>query len=322
MIRDDCPTGLIVKERRNELSPLERRALQVHLAKCASCRAWQQIGRDFDSSAVATADDAAIVQRIVASVRDASIAPTSRVMRPKAARSTKPVHWILLAALASSAAAAAAVTGWQIAREIPPPEVDRALTENLADAARRTPMRTERNESQAAGETLVADGRSQDDLSVEDVTQSKPLRPTAGTAIPSGESNSAIGGSNAAATALSMYREANQARRNGDVSRAIALFRQLQQTFPRSAEARLSNVALGGALLDSGAIREALQQYDRYLASNGQKALAAEALYGRARALGKLSNRTEERATWQRLTREFPRSPYSATAARRLEALK
>jgi TolA-binding protein len=81
-------------------------------------------------------------------------------------------------------------------------------------------------------------------------------------------------------------------------------------------------VALGGALLESGAAREALQQFDRYLASSGNKSLAAEALYGRARAMGALHNRTEERAAWLRLTQEFPRSPYSATATRRLQSLE
>ncbi len=304
MIHDDCPTDLIAKERRNGLTPLERRALAVHLSHCENCRAWQQIGRDFDRAATPAVDDAAVVERIADGIRFSSVGPLSKSTHFARQRRTTAVRWMLLAALASSAAAAAAVTGWQISRAVPPPEVDRALTRSLP---------------QSVEKELLATPSSVEPEPQADLPQADTQRPgsapatrktATATVVATGEGESA----------LLLYREANRARRRGEVSRSISIFRHLQQSYPGSPEAQLSNVALGGALLESGAAREALQQYDRYLNSSGKKSLAAEALYGRARALGALGNRAEERASWLRLSDEFPRSPYSATAIRRLQS--
>src|SRR5512145_242504 len=298
MIHDDCPTDLLAKERRDTLSAAERRTLQLHLVRCKSCRAWQQLGRGFDDEGSARTDDDAVVRRIADGIRYSSISPISKApKRSKFGRAATP-RWLLLAALTATGAAAATVARWKISWQIPP-EVGESV-------ARSTPRQIYDDTSPKTNVALTP---------VELARRDAPVTTSAASAryavAPTSPSKPSLTGNTSPVpieSALSLYREANQARRKGDASRAILLFRRLQQAFSRSPEAHLSHVALGGALLDSGAPREALRQFDRYLATSGQQALAAEALYGRARALGALGNRVEERSAWQRLQADFPRS--------------
>jgi TolA-binding protein len=318
MTHEDCPTDLLAKERREELSALERRTLQLHLVRCKTCRAWRQIGRDFDDETTAAIDDGAVLQRIADGVRCASTSPLARPVRLTKARRASTVRWLALAAIASTATAAAAVAGWTISRDVPPPQAVEA-TPRGANDRRPIPINSSSDEHLALDRL---DTRERDLAEPPKVSDTATLAASATPAA--GLKASHAGGSSSLEvdSALSLYREANQARRRGDVSRAIALFRRLQQAFPRSAEAHLSNVALGGALLESAAPREALLQFNRYLTASGAKNLAAEALYGRARALHAVGNRSEERAAWEQLQAEYPQSPYSATATRRLHSLE
>jgi len=306
MNHDDCPTDLVAKERRGELSPLERRALAVHLARCPSCRAWQRIGQDFDRDAQVTTNDELVVRRITEGIQLSSIGPLVRPVPASRAARPRVFRWLPFAALTTTAAAAAAVAGWLMSREMPPPEVQMALTRGVAPTA-STPNC---NPASSTNITSNQEQRLPDTLARDSVRL--PTRPAPVASIVPVERESA----------LSLYREASQSRRSGDVARSISIFRRLQQVFPHSPEAHLSNVALGGALLESGSAREALLQFDRYLAASANKSLSAEALYGRARTLGALHQRAEERAAWLRLSQQFPGSPYSATAARRLQSLE
>jgi len=119
-----------------------------------------------------------------------------------------------------------------------------------------------------------------------------------------------------------LLQRANDARRRGDISQAITLYRQLQQMFPTSSEAVLSAAPLGGLLLERGDARPALDQFDRYLHEAPAGVLVPEALYGRGRALRALGNAAEERRTWRRLVDAFPDSPYAPLAQRRLADLQ
>jgi len=114
---------------------------------------------------------------------------------------------------------------------------------------------------------------------------------------------------------------ANEAQRDGNADRAVALYRRLQNEFPSSPEAGLSALPLGGLLLDRGEARSALAQFDRHVRSAQGNRLLPEALYGRGRSLAALGNRSEERRTWTRLLDQFPESPYAGHARRRLAEL-
>ncbi|HEX6766910.1 MAG TPA: tetratricopeptide repeat protein, partial [Polyangiaceae bacterium] len=123
------------------------------------------------------------------------------------------------------------------------------------------------------------------------------------------------------ASAATLLADASNARRAGDVERAIALYRRLEREFPSSPEAGLAALPLGGLLLDRGEARSALAQFDRHVRSGRGSRLLPEALYGRGRSLAALGNRSEERRTWTTLLEQFPESPYAGHARRRLAEL-
>jgi len=120
--------------------------------------------------------------------------------------------------------------------------------------------------------------------------------------------------------AAKLFAEANQARRAGDVGRASGLYHLLQDQYGGSPEAELSRVTLALLLLDSGDAQGALVGFERYLAGPS-RGLEAEALVGRARALGRLGRRDLEAAAWQEVQRKYPRSIYGRQATERLAAL-
>ena len=123
-----------------------------------------------------------------------------------------------------------------------------------------------------------------------------------------------------AESAAQLFARANAARRQGDVPGALAAYRRLQATYPASAEASLSHVAVGRALLDGGgSASEALVAFDGYLARGGP--LAEEALVGRALALGKLGRAGDERRAWETLLARFPLSISGSRARARLAEL-
>ncbi|MES1183784.1 MAG: zf-HC2 domain-containing protein [Myxococcales bacterium] len=121
-------------------------------------------------------------------------------------------------------------------------------------------------------------------------------------------------------SAAKLFGEANQARRSGDIGRASGLYHLLQDQFPGSPEADLSRVTLALLLLDSGDAQGALSGFERYLAG-ASRGLEAEALVGRARALGRLGRRDQEAVAWREVQRKYPGSIYGRQASERLAAL-
>jgi TolA-binding protein len=116
----------------------------------------------------------------------------------------------------------------------------------------------------------------------------------------------------------SVVSQGNQQRASGDAEKAIATYKRLVSSFPTSAEAATARLSLGRMLLDRGDAQLALTQYDAYVASN-DPTLREEALAGRARALERLGQRTEEKQAWQKLLREFPSTLFADKARSRLE---
>jgi TolA-binding protein len=116
-----------------------------------------------------------------------------------------------------------------------------------------------------------------------------------------------------------LLRQANRARSLGQIDRAIVLFTELQDEFPRSAEAHVSLVSLGKLLMQRAMPAAALLRFSSYLATAGP--LEEEALLGRAQALGALGRSADESRTWERLLSRFPGSVYAGAARKRLVAL-
>lgn len=120
--------------------------------------------------------------------------------------------------------------------------------------------------------------------------------------------------------AASLFADANRARRDGNVERAVGLYRTLQSRYPSSSESELSRALLAQLLLDRGNPEAALAGFDRYLAAD-TPVLSAEALVGRARALEQLGKSSQAAAAWRQVQTRFPGSVHARLAATRLAAL-
>jgi len=118
-------------------------------------------------------------------------------------------------------------------------------------------------------------------------------------------------------SAPELFARANAARRAKSYDEAIRLYRELQQRYPDSREAQASRVTLGQLLLDHTDAKQALGEFDGYLAKSGGT-VSEEALVGRARSLDKLGKQTEARAAWQELLRRYPSSVHAAEARSKL----
>lgn len=124
------------------------------------------------------------------------------------------------------------------------------------------------------------------------------------------------------ASAAELFSEANRARRAGNVSEAVGLYRQLQGVFPGSTEAHVSRVSLGRVFLDrAGSPAAALAQFDRYLASGSHSALRHEALIGRALALQRMGRARDELAAWRTVLASYPKTSHATHARTRIEEL-
>jgi TolA-binding protein len=136
-----------------------------------------------------------------------------------------------------------------------------------------------------------------------------PPRPRGVRALPEREAEPV------ADTSRSLFAQASLARRQGDLPRATALYAELSRRFPGTAEADSAEIALGTLSLQSGAAGQALGHFEGYLSARPGGQLAADALWGKARALAALGREDEARRDLQLLIDRYPRSTY-ATAAR------
>jgi len=283
-----CKGDMIARERRGLLSASERASLPHHLASCASCRLSRQIGADFDSTGALRPGDDARIARIAAVVSRRG-APVRRV--------TVRARWtalLIAAAIGLLAAGAAGARLW----------LRRTPDAQIATAAFERPRSPAPSETTPAPPKVTASEESTAPEEDTPAAASHGAQPRA-----------------ASPSASAMFSKANDARHNGEVEKAISFYRQLQQTYPATPETQLSSVSLGRLLLERGQAGAALEQFDRYL-SSAAGPLAAEALSGRARALGALDRQHEERDTWNRLLQEFPGSVYAARARKRLAELR
>jgi TolA-binding protein len=283
-----CRNDLVLRERRSPLSSSEELALRAHLDVCESCRLTREIGAAFDEQGELELDDGARVARLAAGART-----------PRRAFSRRTPRVIVLAACISLlAGAAAAAIGWV---QRPAKVVNAPPTgSNAAQATARTAQT-----SWPAAATLLPERAASEPP--EAAATMAPPKAAAAVSPPS---------------AAQLFRKANEARRAGQAQQAIQLYRSLQRDFPGSAEAALSPVSLGSLLLNRASAGAALAQFDHYLAASPSAPLAAEALYGRARALSALGRHSEEKQTWQQLLARFPGCPYRESARRRLGELR
>lgn len=306
----DCDSELLDEARRRTLTSTEMMELRSHLADCHSCRHAQQVFEDFAEEPPALVDDSA---EILAMSELASRLLAERNGRRAASRVGvgRPVRIAMMAAsLVLMAGTVSAIWLWrkpQAADSAPrgwvtAPNSRRALFPRPSSVAQTAP----------APEPPVP---------VPAPVTSEPTGPEApplsGNRRPAG-----VRHASPPVSAALLLQHADDARRRGDVAQAIIWYRRLQQVFPTSSSAVLSAPSLGGLLLETGAVRSALGQFDHYLREAPTGVLVPEALYGRGCALRLLGEPAEELRTWRRLVIEFPDSPYAPLAHRRLADLQ
>ena len=123
-------------------------------------------------------------------------------------------------------------------------------------------------------------------------------------------------------TADALFADANRARRAGDYPRALRRYAELRRAYPGSRQEMTARVVVGDLQLEEGPARDALANFDSYLAADPDGTLSEEARVGRAVALMRLGRRDEEREAWSQLLRVHPNSVQGARARRRLAELR
>jgi tetratricopeptide (TPR) repeat protein len=289
----DCRSERVSSARRGKLSAPERLAFEAHLQACDSCLLGVEIGAAFDALDQPEWDDGARIERMAARL---AVRPRRPLRKPVLRVAALAGCLLLLAGIAAAAAAR-----WLSPR--PPLPSAASTASSLGSVARPMPS--------ATALTLPAAPL---------LAEAAPPS-TASSALDSDAAAPALGArTRVAPSAAQLFRGANEARRAGQSQKAIQLYHSLQQDYPGSAEAALSLVSLG-SVLSSANPRGALAQFDRYLSTAPRGSSAAEALYGRGRALQALGRQSEERMTWQELLARYPRCPYVDRATRRLAEL-
>jgi len=120
--------------------------------------------------------------------------------------------------------------------------------------------------------------------------------------------------------AAALFSRANDQRRAGNVSGALAAYGDLIVRFPSSREAATAHALRGRMWLEQREARRALSAFDAYLAT-GRGELREEAMVGRARALGMLGQNEGERGAWSAVLAAYPSSPSAEHARLRVQAL-
>lgn len=294
----DCRGELVLAERHGELPRVAQQALENHLRVCDSCRVLREYGGAFDALQPVEVRDAHRLDAMLSVSEQWLSQPRTQTWR----LSPRPRYGfvLLVAAFAVSSMAAAAAT-----------MVIRGSIEGPAPAAKVWPkVEVQPTISAAASDGAVSRALSSS-RALELVRDEAAKHPAQRERHPE---------SGAEVSAEQLLRQATLARRNGNLAQASKLFRHLQQRHPNARESRLSLVAFGTLLLETGQAAAALEQFNRYLATSSGPSLTAEALFGRGRALAQLGRRADEQVAWRQLIERFPSSPYVSHARKRLAA--
>jgi TolA-binding protein len=322
------PEELFDKLLEGELSPAERERLRQHLEGCEVCRFEYAARADFEREALSLGSSPPPLMPV--RIRPAAALPVRR-------RRRRLLMWgLAAAALITASGAVASVLGgrpvWQSVSLLVSARVPAAPAQQPQSAKVRAPeqvapaLALEPAPAAALEEPTTSAGpvvRSARIAAAQKGLGAKVQVPSATkepVAAASKELASREPAAKEPAPAAKLFAEANQARRAGDFGRAAGLYHLLQDQYPGSAEAELSRVTLALLQLDSGDARGALTGFERYLAGSS-RGLEAEALVGRARALGRLGRRDLEALAWQEVQRKYPRSIYGRQASERLLAL-
>lgn len=317
------PEDLLDKELRRELTGPERARLEAHLERCSLCRFEREARADFADELDDASTSPSSVQRLLALVEGGGAAPDSGEVDVAGERSDAPrrgrreeearpstrapaahgrratrVALLVAAALLVGGAAAASGGAARVWDRFAAAWTDAPAVEAPARAPLPSAM-----PAVFSSATAIASRREAPE---EELVVSAPAPP------PAAPVRSAAPVESAAA----LFEAANDARRQGDYARAIAVHRRLATAHPTSREAHVSHATVGRLLLDRGDAAGALASFDAYQA-RGPGDLDEAVLVGRATALERLGRVAEAQAAWRTLLATFPETPYAAHARAR-----
>jgi tetratricopeptide (TPR) repeat protein len=280
-----------------DLSAAEQQALDRHLAACAACRAHLLVARSSQQALEPEPWDNVLNRRAIERAMASLDGASSR--RGIALRTGR--GWALVAAgVLFTLGGVASAAWWRLQRpEEPaapgPPAVAPAV-------ARAAPLR--RPAAGRASQTDDGETREEPPSVAPELTDHRAVRHPAERPPPG---------------AAALFAEASALRERNRPDQAVALFRRLQQLYPRARETRISFALAGRLLLEGGHPAQALLQFDQHLAQGGEA--AEEALAGRANALQRMGRPAAESETWRRLLAAYPRTVYARQAQDRLAEL-
>jgi len=305
MTSDFCRSELVLAGRRRRLSASDQLALQLHLRECESCRLTHLFGGAFDATSQIHADDDRRLDEMLAASDRWFVQPRTLVRGNSRNQRLKVIGFAaVILATATAAAAAIAI---------------RASESNLPPLAVTGSSGATQAQRHAAGQKPMPLGAGMSVTTVTPQAQPPEASTAAATKLTAPHVNRASpDANNVELAAEQLLKLATQARRDGSFAEASRLYRRLQRLYPASRETGLSRVTYGSLLLEQRQASPALYQFNRYLSTDSTQNLAAEALYGKARALAMLGRSAEEMVTWQLLLDKFPKSPYISNAKKRL----
>jgi TolA-binding protein len=314
------PEDLSARARRGPLSDAEEALLERELTHDPALRLAHQVGLDMDrSTAVRVGDEALIARaadRALERVRASGLAAAGNAAEQRLAPSQRPkrrraVSLLLAAALVCVAGAAAGMWAGVVPARWFEPRGHETPKVATSGAAAKAPGET-RAEGSAPAATApdTAPPTNSTDVIAPGPADTNPVAPRTQRAARTTPE----------ATAASLFKSANLARRDGDFAGARKLYSELIQRYPASDEAGLARVSLGKLLLENGEPAAAEREFGQYL-KDGRGQLAEEALVSRAESFEKMGRTDAERASWQTLLARYPTSVYAAEAKGRLDAL-
>ena len=309
------PEELLDRARSGTASKEELSRAHAHMANCAACRIEQTLLVDLEQSTAPKPNDHLVAARIRAfvarSVEERTRAGAS-LAKQRTARKWAVFAFAATLLLTTIGAAAVMLRGRRATAE--------QATNAAIPATLPRPSPAPHDLSGDEANPRAEEAKDQPQKTIDKANDEAP-----GARAPQRPSRAAVKTERAAAadgSAAELFARANLLRRRDEVKEAAGVYRELQRSFPGSAEELLSRVVLGRLMLDRlGDPTAPLAQFDSYLAGATQGSLREEALVGRAVALGRLGRANEERTAWNALLDAFPRSTSAARARARIAAL-
>jgi TolA-binding protein len=298
----DTLDDLLIKRRRGTLGDAEERRLTAALRASSEYELALLAGDAFDREGAPAPGDPERLRQIVRAAERGRAGPPRRRFSSRALRALGVVP------VFAAAMAAASIGGYRFFQsptqtsERPPAPLPTLPAPPPPEPAPKAPLLElplERAQPQTPRRMAPRAAKA-----------SRPSRPqlTETEARPSEPSD--------AETAQSLFRRANTLRQV-DWPAAAATYAELIRRYPASVEAGIAEVALGKWSLTQGRSGDALEWF-RANQRRQRGPLAAEALWGEARALESLGSHAAAKGPWRQLLEQYPESPYAGVARERL----